>query len=85
MTAFVTSLGGKLAERWLAALMLPGVVFVCVAAIAVELGQAHWAEPALLRSAVDRFAASPAAHSNGAIALIALATVALAVAASALA
>lgn len=82
VTAWVASLGGKLAERWLATLLLPGVVFVCAAAVAARLGQRHWADVGLARSGIDRFAATPAVHSNGAVLLMALAAVALAVATS---
>ncbi|AOR31714.1 hypothetical protein BFF78_12215 [Streptomyces fodineus] len=83
MTAWVASLGGKLAERWLATLVLPGVVFVCGAAVTARLGQRHWADVGLVRSGIDRFAVTPAAHSNGAVLLMALAAVVLAAAASA--
>jgi hypothetical protein len=35
---FVSSLGGKLAERWVATLVLPGVLFIAAAVCAVRLG-----------------------------------------------
>lgn len=48
----MTLLGGELArrlsERWLSLLVLPGLVFAVVAAIAVTLGQRRWADTDLL-------------------------------------
>ncbi|MFI2645225.1 hypothetical protein [Streptomyces sp. NPDC018610] len=82
MTAWVASLGGRLAERWLATLMLPGVVFVGVVAVAARLGRRHWSDLGLLSTGFDRFASSPTAHSDGTVLLVALAAVASAVAAS---
>jgi type IV secretory pathway VirB2 component (pilin) len=83
VSALIASLGSKLAERWLTALLLPGVVFVAVTAVAVRLGHRNWARYELLTTAVDGFAASPAARSTGATLLLAVAAVAAAVAASA--
>ncbi|MFJ4326256.1 hypothetical protein ACIP3A_24465 [Streptomyces tricolor] len=49
LTGLVTDVGRKLAERWAAALVLPGLVFTAVAATALTLGQRHWADLGLLR------------------------------------
>ncbi|MFE1147441.1 hypothetical protein ACFW42_09965 [Streptomyces albidoflavus] len=83
MTAFLTSLGGKLAERWLAGLMLPGVVFVCVVVAGTGLGHGHALDHGALRDTVDRFAASQAGRSGGTLLLLAVATIVAAVAVSA--
>ncbi|OKK17225.1 hypothetical protein AMK16_20240 [Streptomyces sp. CB00455] len=73
MTALLASLGGRLAERWLAVVVLPGVLYVCAVAAALELGHAHATDAARLRDALDRFAVSPVAQSNGALLLTAAA------------
>lgn len=85
MTGFVASLGAKLAERWLAGLVLPGVVFVAAVVVAVRLGHGHWADLGRLGADVNRFAESSAARSTGSVLLIALGVVAGSVAAAALA
>lgn len=85
MTGFVASLGAKLAERWLAALVLPGVVFVAAVVVAVRLGHGHFADFGRLGADVNRFAESSAASSTGSVLLIALGVVAGSVAAAALA
>jgi hypothetical protein len=41
MTAFLTSIGGKLAERWASAVLLPGILFVVAVLCAVRLGHSH--------------------------------------------
>lgn len=85
MTAFITSLGGKLAERWLQALLLPGVVFVCAVAVAGRLGHDRWSDVDALAAAVDDLGDAVTGRGNGAVALLAVAVVAGAVAAAALA
>lgn len=85
MTGFVASLGAKLAERWLAALVLPGVVFVAAVVVAVRLGHGHWADFGRLGDDVNRFAESSAARSTGSVLLIAVGVVVGSVAAAALA
>ncbi|MGC4815907.1 hypothetical protein [Micromonospora sp. DT63] len=75
MNAVIASLGGKLAERWLAALALPGLVFVAIAAAAVRLGHAHWWDLPLLGQEVDRLALGPPARSTGSALLIVLGVV----------
>ncbi|MEU1011883.1 hypothetical protein [Streptomyces sp. NPDC005890] len=49
LTGLVTDVGRKLAERWAAALVLPGLVFTALAATGLTLGQRHWADLELLR------------------------------------
>ncbi|MEU7570685.1 hypothetical protein [Micromonospora sp. NPDC049240] len=85
MTAFVTSLGGKLAERWLQALLLPGMVFVGAVAVAGRLGHGRWSDVDMLAAAVDQLGESATRRGNGAVALLAVAVVTGAVAAAALA
>lgn len=75
MNALIASLGGKLAERWLAGLVLPGVVFVAVATVAARLGQSRWWDLRLLAQELNRVATGPLARDNGSVLLIALAVV----------
>ncbi|MFF4271718.1 hypothetical protein [Streptomyces sp. NPDC001536] len=42
MTGLLAELGRKLAERWFTLLVLPGLVYLLVAAAAVRLGQGDW-------------------------------------------
>lgn len=48
MTGFLAGLGQKLAERWVALLVLPGLLFTGVATVAVVLGHGHWSDFGLL-------------------------------------
>lgn len=41
MTSFFSELGGKLAEKWLALLVLPGLLLASTAAVACALGHSH--------------------------------------------
>jgi hypothetical protein len=75
MNALIASLGGKLAERWLAGLVLPGVVFVTVAVAATLLGQSRWWDVRQLALTLDGAATGPLARDNGSGLLIALAVV----------
>ncbi len=43
LTGLVTDVGRKPAERWAAALVLPGLVFTALAATGLSLGRRHWA------------------------------------------
>ncbi|MEU4033903.1 hypothetical protein [Streptomyces collinus] len=49
LTGLVTDMGRRLAERWAAALVLPGLVFTALAAAGLTLGQRHALETGLLR------------------------------------
>lgn len=73
MNALIASLGGKLAERWLTDLVLPGVVFVTVGAMAARLGHSGWSDLGLLGQEADRFAAGLRSGDNGSVLLVALA------------
>lgn len=71
MTAFLSALAGKAAEKWLGLLVLPGAGYLACAAAAVVLGHAHALDLGELQKAVDRLAAHPGASSAGAILLVA--------------
>ncbi|MTD57554.1 hypothetical protein [Amycolatopsis pithecellobii] len=71
MNAFLSALGGKLAEKWLSLLVLPGALYLAVVAAAVILRHHRPFEIGLLRETMDRVAASPASSSPGAILLTA--------------
>ncbi|WP_216209058.1 hypothetical protein [Amycolatopsis aidingensis] len=58
MTGFLTELGRKLAERWVAMLVLPGLVCTGVAAVAVTLGHGNWADTDLLWRRLTEFTAT---------------------------
>lgn len=83
MNTLIASLGGKLAERWLAGLVLPGVVFVAVGAMAVRLGHRHWSDLRLLGQELNRFATGSLARDNGSVLLVALGVVLASVVAAA--
>ncbi|MER8016801.1 hypothetical protein ACIQ7S_20170 [Streptomyces griseoluteus] len=76
MTAFLNALSGKLAERWLALLAVPGLVYLALLATAVTLGQRHWRDTGRLRERLDALAAAPSAHSAGVLAVCAVAVLA---------
>ncbi|CAM5390243.1 hypothetical protein STENM223S_01911 [Streptomyces tendae] len=71
-SAFLSALGGRIAERWLAALALPGLLFLAAATAATVLGHEHWSDVGRLRDRVDTLSASPASHSAGTVVLVAL-------------
>jgi hypothetical protein len=48
VNAFVTEIGKKLAERWVALLVLPGLLFTATSAAAALLGHRHWADLGML-------------------------------------
>ncbi|GAA0220716.1 hypothetical protein GCM10010492_18540 [Saccharothrix mutabilis subsp. mutabilis] len=54
MNAFFGELGKRVAERWVALLVLPGVLFLATAAVGVLLGHAHALDVARLVAQVDR-------------------------------
>lgn len=71
VTTFPSALAGKAAEKWLALLVLPGVVYLAGVAAAVVLGHAHALDLAEFQRAIDRLAAQPGASNAGAILLVA--------------
>lgn len=74
MTAFLAELGGKLADRWLAALVLPGMLWALTFAAAVHLGQGDALHAGLLPEWLDQLAARPAARAPGTVVLAAVAS-----------
>jgi hypothetical protein len=67
MTTMLAELGGKLADRWAAALLAPGLLFVAAVACAYRLGQRHALDLARLPGWVSSVAADPASRSPGAV------------------
>ncbi len=71
MNTFFSALGGKLAEKWLSLLVLPGALHVAVVAAACTLSHGRAFDLALLRETAERLAARPASSSPGVILLVA--------------
>lgn len=59
MQAFFAEIGKGLAEKWLAGLVLPGLLFTGVAAIALLLGQTHWNDANQLLGLADGLTTDP--------------------------
>ncbi|WP_194912875.1 hypothetical protein [Catenulispora rubra] len=73
VTAFLAELGTKLADRWVQALLLPGLLWAGLAASGFELGQNHPFDLTRLSAELDRLAARPAAHAPGTVVLASVA------------
>ncbi|MEU8677855.1 hypothetical protein [Streptomyces sp. NPDC048560] len=84
MNPLLATLGGKLTERWLNLLVLPGALFLAATAVGTTLGHRHWHDVDRLRSTLDELAARPALDRTGTAALL-VALVLLAAAAASLA
>jgi hypothetical protein len=69
MTKFLEALAGKLAERWLTLLLLPGALYLAAVTVAVELGHRRWYDLSLLRDSLTRIATDPVTNSPGAVVL----------------
>ncbi|EGG44761.1 MULTISPECIES: hypothetical protein [Streptomyces] len=69
MIKFLEALGGKLAERWLALLLGPGALLLCVAAAGTTLGQRHWYRLGPLTERLDRLSTEPALRNTGTLVL----------------
>ncbi|MFB7253716.1 hypothetical protein [Streptomyces nojiriensis] len=80
MTGFLTALGQKLAERWLTLLVLPGALFLCTAAVARTLGQAHALDHRRLVGRITDWAQAPAVSGVGGQVVLLAAVLALAAA-----
>jgi hypothetical protein len=61
----LSELGKKLAERWLSLLVLPGALYLAVAAVAHTLGQAHPFDLRRLTDQVSAWASRPAVDTAG--------------------
>lgn len=70
MTGFLWEIGRKFAERWAAFLIVPGFLYVAVAAGAVVLGQGHALDFPSLGREITKWAGSPALRSTGGAVLI---------------
>jgi hypothetical protein len=81
VNTLVTELGKKLAERWVALLVLPGLLFTATAAAAAVLGHRHWADLALLEQRLGQLLPPPGAGASGDLFRTALLLVVLLVAA----
>jgi hypothetical protein len=71
VSAFLAELGTKLADRWLQALVLPGLLWTAVLAAGLDLGQRYPFDLARLSTGLDQLAARPAAHAPGTVILAA--------------
>lgn len=58
LTGFLSDFTQKIAERWAALLVLPGLVFTAAAAVAAALGQQRWWDLPLLWRKLAEFAAA---------------------------
>ncbi|MFG2004246.1 hypothetical protein ACGFNU_34310 [Spirillospora sp. NPDC048911] len=85
MNGFLAEVGKKLAERWLALLALPGLLYLATAAVAITLGHGHALDAARLGDRITAWSASGPLRSVGGAALIMLAALLASVAAGLLA
>jgi hypothetical protein len=81
MTGFLGEIGRKLAERWVALLAVPGLLYLGVITIAVALGQDHALDFSWWSRQVSRWADSAALRSTGGALLIAAAVLTASIAA----
>ncbi|WP_225826510.1 hypothetical protein [Streptomyces naphthomycinicus] len=70
MNPLLGTLGGKLTERWLNLLVLPGALFLAATAVGSVLGHRHWHDADRLRTTLDDLAARPALDRTGTAALL---------------
>ncbi|MEV7289702.1 hypothetical protein AB0O01_35000 [Streptomyces sp. NPDC093252] len=70
MNPLLATLGGKLTERWLNLLVLPGALFLAATAVGTTLGHRHWNDLDRLRATLDDLAAHPALDRTGTAALL---------------
>jgi hypothetical protein len=71
MTAFLAGIGQKLADRWAALLVLPGLAYLSAATAAAVLGQRNAANFPALSDQIGKWAGSPATRSTGTAVLLA--------------
>ncbi|MFF8772142.1 hypothetical protein [Kitasatospora sp. NPDC015120] len=76
MTAFLSTIGDRLAERWISLLAIPGLIYLTALTAALTLGHQHWHDIGRLRARLDALAVDPGTHSPGAIAVSAVAVLA---------
>jgi hypothetical protein len=82
VTAFLGELSSKLADRWAATLVAPGLLYLTVVTLAVWLGQGQALDLAAVRSHVNGIAASPGSHATGTVLIAAVGVLAGSVGAS---
>lgn len=70
MNPLLATLGGKLTERWLNLLVLPGALFLAATAVGGILGHHHWHDVDRLRTTLDDLATRPALDHTGTAALL---------------
>lgn len=70
MNPLLATLGGKLTERWLNLLVLPGALFLAATAVGTTLGHRHWNDLDGLRTTLDDLATRPALERTGTAALL---------------
>ncbi|QNP66325.1 hypothetical protein [Streptomyces genisteinicus] len=70
MNPLLATLSGKLTERWLNLLVLPGALFLAAAAVGTRLGHRHWHDADRLRATLDALADRPALDRTGTAALL---------------
>lgn len=81
MTGFLGEIGRKLAERWVALLAVPGLLYLGVVTIAIALGQDHAVDFPMWSRQVSTWAGSAALRSTGGALLIAAAVLTASIAA----
>ncbi|CAN3985933.1 hypothetical protein [Kitasatospora purpeofusca] len=74
MSSFLAGIGTKLADRWVNALLLPGLLWTALLAAALRLGQTHPFAAGRLSAWLNQFATRPAAHAPGTVVLAASAS-----------
>ena len=70
MTGFLTEIGSKLADRWVALLALPGLLYLAAVTAAAVLGQQHALSYPVLSGKITSWADSPVLRSAGGAVLI---------------
>jgi hypothetical protein len=70
VTGFLSEIGSRLADRWAAALVVPGLLFLTVVTLAAWLGQDNALDIESLRPKINAIAADPASHTTGAVLLV---------------
>ena len=76
MIGFLGEIGSKLADRWAASLVVPGLLYLAAVTAASVLGQGHALSYLDVSRTITRWAGSPALKSVGGTALVAAAVLA---------
>ncbi|MER5601096.1 hypothetical protein [Streptomyces sp. NPDC002265] len=74
MSSFLAGIGTKLADRWVNALLLPGLLWTALLAAALHLGQSYPFAAGRLSAWLNQLATRPAAHAPGTVVLAASAS-----------